>query len=188
MQQHIRQQYGSRRGLLHHVQHRLLDAFGHYHAFSEIDWTAVERLVFVCQGNICRSAYAEYYARRSGLDVASCGVNTRGGDAANERAIWVASARDIDLTSHRTSRLQEMSLKPGDLLLGMEPAHLEMAKQHLIPGVQLTLLGLWSEPLRPYIHDPYSSTDEYFDHCFDIIDSAIDAIAIKLGTATGPAA
>ena len=37
------------------------------------DPAKVRRLVFVCHGNICRSAYADVLARRAGMNVASFG-------------------------------------------------------------------------------------------------------------------
>jgi protein-tyrosine phosphatase len=43
------------------------------------DPARVRRLVFVCHGNICRSAYAHVLARRAGARVASFGLSTATG-------------------------------------------------------------------------------------------------------------
>ena len=51
--------YGRKQGLLRSLYHSLMDRTGQYTRLGIVDWGRVERLVFVCQGNICRSAYAE---------------------------------------------------------------------------------------------------------------------------------
>lgn len=66
--------------------------------------------------------------------------------------------------------------QPGDLLIGMEPKH-GRALRAIRGPCEVTLLGLWSTPPRPYIQDPNGLGDEYFATCFDCIDSAIERLA-----------
>ena len=47
-----------------------------YRKSETIDWSSVRRLVFICQGNICRSRYAYWIALRETDAVASLGLNT----------------------------------------------------------------------------------------------------------------
>src|SRR5690349_21297071 len=77
-------------------------ALGLYRRYKQVDWSRVERLVFVCSGNICRSPYAAEYARSLGIPIASFGVDTRGNDTANDVASKVAAARGVDLSNHRS--------------------------------------------------------------------------------------
>jgi protein-tyrosine phosphatase len=52
---------------------------------------------------------------------------------------------------------------------------------------QLGLLGHWSNPRRPHIHDPHSLSDLYFRTCFSIIASAAARLAADLQRANAPA-
>src|SRR4051812_36705278 len=70
----IQARYGRRAGWVRHHLARTLDRFGAFFPLRRIPWTEVERLVFVCQGNICRSAYADALARRAGLRSVSFGL------------------------------------------------------------------------------------------------------------------
>ena len=49
--------------------------FGWSAHWLQIKWEDVDRLVFVCTGNICRSAYAEYKARSLGMSATSFGID-----------------------------------------------------------------------------------------------------------------
>jgi hypothetical protein len=56
----------------------------------------------------------------------------------------------------------------------MEPRQARRISGLLPPGsCQLTLLGLWSRPPRPHIHDPHTLSEAYWERRFDVIDSAV---------------
>ena len=84
----------------------------------------VRRLVFVCHGNICRSAYAWGVARDLGLNAASFGLSTSTGKPAHEPARQAAIALGHPIEDHVTVRVQDFVPQPGDYLLGMEHRHL----------------------------------------------------------------
>ena len=172
--------YGSRRGLVLTLWHRFLYMLGAYRDYSQVDWQSIERLVFICKGNICRSVYAEVIATSSGLSSISCGVSTRDNVPANEDAVRVADSRGVSLKEHRTSRLQSIALRPTDLLIAMEPWQADYLLNHLPAGVVCTLLGLWEAPVTPHIHDPYGSSSHYFDKCFECIEKSVYEIAGKV--------
>jgi len=71
---------------------------------------------FVCSGNICRSPYAEAAARRCGLTAISCGIATEKGLPADGTAITEAAQRGLDLTSHRTTRWQDVEIRTATSL------------------------------------------------------------------------
>ena len=95
--------YGSRRGFVSTYWHRLLYLFGRYHSYGQVDWSSIERLVFICKGNICRSAYAEAVARSLGINAISCGIDTIEDAPANDCAISEAKQQGIDLNGHVTT-------------------------------------------------------------------------------------
>ena len=173
--------YGSRRGLVqaHWYQFRYLT--GGYRRYRRIDWQSVERFVFVCKGNICRSAFAEAVARSLGVDAISCGIDTRPGFAANDSAIRAATEKGIDLGGHVTTPIQSLTFGNNDLLLAMEPWHVDYLRQNI--GNNCTLLGLWGCPESPYIQDPYGLSNKYFNDCFDYIEKSVHEVASKISKA-----
>lgn len=137
----------------------------------------VRRLVFVCHGNICRSAFADVVARRAGLNVASFGLSTSAGMAAHPPAIAAAARLGHDMAGHRTTRVEEYEPLPGDLLLAMEVRHLEkMANNVRIAAVPRSLLGLWVTPKMPHLHDPYELDPAYMETCLRRIESTIPGL------------
>jgi protein-tyrosine-phosphatase len=176
----VSSQYGRKSGWLRHQYARVLDKAGAHAAMRRIDWDAVSRLVFVCQGNICRSAYAEARARKSGLSAASFGLGARDGDAADPKALEAASKRGVDLGGHRATSRDRFAPRQGDLLLAMERSHLAGLSA---PEGRVTLLGLWASPPRPHLEDPYGLSRGYFGTCFSVIDDAVGRIAGLAGSA-----
>jgi protein-tyrosine phosphatase len=138
------------------------------------DAASVTRLVFVCHGNICRSAYADVVARGIGLNVASFGLSTDSGKAAHPPVIAEAKRRGIDLTAHHTTRIEDFEPEPGDLLLAMETRHLrKLATNGVVASLPRVLLGRWSSPPFPHLHDPYELNPAYLPVCLDRIEAAV---------------
>ena len=176
----LKDNYGSRRGFVRTWWHRLRYLLGGYRAYRRVDWNSVERLVFVCMGNICRSAYAEALVTARGVETASCGLNTNPGLSANESAIQAAILRGIDLKAHRTTPIQELSLKKNDLFIAMEPWQAEQLKEIYGKEYGCTLLGLWGRPVNPHIQDPYGMSDAYFGRCFNYIEKSVHELLSKV--------
>lgn len=143
-------------------------------ASSAPDAAQVRRLVFVCQGNICRSAFADVAARQAGLNVASFGLSTTTGRGAHPPAILAAQALGHDLSAHRAIDMQDYVPQDGDLLLAMEVRQLHrLAADPRMKHIPRVLLGRWTRPMLPHLHDPYSLDDRYMATCLKRIDRAI---------------
>ena len=82
----IRARFGTTRGFIRLMLSYPQVALG-LSARRAPDAAQVRRLVFVCQGNICRSAFADVAGRRAGLNTASFGLSTTTGRAAHDAAI-----------------------------------------------------------------------------------------------------
>jgi protein-tyrosine phosphatase len=75
-------------------------------------------------------------------------------------------------------------LDDGDLLIGMEAAHMHELELRFLPGApQLTLLGLWSRPQRPHLYDPMGRSRDYFRTCYAVIDTAVDQMLSRIANA-----
>lgn len=141
------------------------------------DAAQVRRLVFVCQGNICRSAFADVAARRAGLNVASFGLSTTTGRGAHPPAILAAQTLGHDLSAHRAIDMQDYVPQEGDLLLAMEVRQLHrLAADPRLKELPRMLLGRWTRPMLPHLHDPYSLDDRYMATCLTRIDRAVPAL------------
>lgn len=176
----MKKQYGSRRGFVYTYWYRFQFFLGRYGHYKQVDWGSVERLVFICKGNICRSAYAEAVAHSLGLEAISCGLDTIENAPANADAIEAADVFGFDLHDHITKPVMYVSLKKTDLLLAMEPWQIQFLENNLNRKHQYSLLGLWAKPALPYIHDPYGSSSAYFEKCFTYIQEGVQALAGKM--------
>ena len=169
--------YGGKRSFLRTLFFSAKAWLGGYSCYRRINWSIVKRVIFVCHGNICRSPYAEIKYRMMGGCAISAGLEAKTGSQANARAQKVASARGVQLDSHRSTHINDVSLDSGDLFVAFEPGHAtvlhnRIRNQH---GIQVTLLGLWSlRSYSIYMHDPYGLPEKYFARCFSRIDLALE--------------
>lgn len=180
LDQSIKNRFGSKKGLLRagHFQARLL--LGAFRRYRHIDLSKIERLVFICSGNICRSPLAEIVAKDAGIDSVSYGLHTRGGDKADPRAIAFAESIGLSLEEHVTQNIKDYQAKPGDLLVGMEPKHNREMEQLFGLETPMTLAGLWLESPRPYIHDPHNTNPKFFESCERQVTDATRGLAKRL--------
>ena len=144
------------------------------------DPAEVRRLVFVCQGNICRSAFADVVAGKAGARTASFGLSTTTGRPAHDPAIAAAQALGHDLSTHKALDRTDYQPQPGDLLLAMEVRQLgRLAADPRLRDVPRALLGRWTWPMMPHLHDPYGLDDRYMARCLGRIDRAVARLALS---------
>jgi low molecular weight protein-tyrosine phosphatase len=159
----------------------------------------MQRILFVCTGNICRSPTAEglFRARAAALGLAgrleADSAGTTGyhvGDPPSAPAIRIAAAHDIDLRPLRARRLESADFERFDLALGMDRGHLA-AMEALAPAgarAKLALLLDYAPALgRREVPDPYYGDDEDYRRSFALIAAGIDGLLAALAQA-GPSA
>ena len=94
------------------------------------------KIMFICTGNICRSAMAHWLLERklkelsieelqnmSSIEVYSSGTNAFTGDRATEEAIEVMKEYGVDLSKHRATNIVESNIKEMDLILCATDIH-----------------------------------------------------------------
>lgn len=174
--------HGGKRAFLRAEWRRLRGLMGAYRAYGRLDPGPVRRLIFVCQGNICRSPFAAAVAAGRGLPVLSGGLAAAPGTPANDAAVSAARRLQVDLAAHRARRFADLPVTAGDLLVGFEPEHcLAMAGAvGARDDVQVVLLGLWLPRPLPHLQDPYGLPAEYFATCFGRIVAAVDGLYADL--------
>jgi len=138
------------------------------------------RIVFVCKGNICRSALAHCYLNLLGYkNVSSFGLDTHPNKPAYKELVRSSAKEGVDLTIHRTSCISTYSPRSTDLIICMEPYQSKMIKRRY-PNIKVTLLGLFLEKPIPYIHDPYGCSEPYLKKCTTTVMEAIKKMTLKL--------
>lgn len=178
--------FGTHRGLVRMLLGETEYLAGRVNQFLQPDLAATQRLVFVCLGNINRSAFAEGVAAASGLRTASIGLSTSTGNPAFHMATETASHFGIDLQAHRATDFTDYEYRPGDLLLAMEIRHAHQLASQGIPQPAIALLGHWATPHRIHIHDPHTLSSAYFRTCFSLIHSAVRELAMNCRMAGSP--
>jgi protein-tyrosine phosphatase len=159
---------------------------GRVNAFTRLTPARISRLVFVCLGNINRSAFADVVARDLGAHTASIGLSTTTGSPAFTKAIATAPIYGHDLCAHRATDFKDYTYRPGDLLLAMEIRHVKEMLRRGIPGDAIVLLGHWAKPHRIHIHDPHELSERYFLTCFAVLQSAVINLVEELRLGDSP--
>ncbi len=173
----LRRNFSTHRGLVRTLRADGLWRLGPYRKYGRVDWPRVQRIVFVCQGNICRSPFAHYQALQTGspLPVTSFGLATTTGVPANDVALEVAGQAGVDLGAHRATDMGDFVIEDGDLLVVMEDRHIRWLEPHTGDrDVQVVLLGLWCRPRFALLYDPFEQSRDYFYTCFSRVQRAVD--------------
>jgi protein-tyrosine phosphatase len=141
------------------------------HALAEGD------LLFVCHGNINRSAFAAELARRRwpARNVREAGTRARAGRPSSPLAISAAERWQIDLRSHRSEPLDGTLLRGAPALFVFDARNLvELALRHPLALRRAHLLGwLCSAPGGPEIADPHGGPPSAYEAAFGQIAAAL---------------
>jgi protein-tyrosine phosphatase len=149
---------------------------------------SVQSILFVCQGNICRSPLAEAYfqslVEKEGrhMTVRSAGLETTPGKPAHVNARVIAQEQGLSLDAHATTQVHKDLLDQSDLIIVMEI--IQKDRMHrLYPKTKgkVVLLGRFDSVGSLEIADPYCGTSEDFHSCFQQVSRCCDVLAARLG-------
>jgi protein-tyrosine-phosphatase/predicted ATP-grasp superfamily ATP-dependent carboligase len=140
-------------------------------------------LLFICYGNINRSALADVllgsYAEDSGLNVISAGFHKETGRPADPVMVDVARQHHMNLASSRSIEITPEIIQQSDIIFAMEKVHVD-ALMALDPSCadRTWLLGAHGGKAKygAEIGDPYGRSKDTYEFCYRRIAEAVDNI------------
>ncbi len=151
------------------------------------------KVLFVCDGNICRSPLAAEYLRDravrhrlSNIVVDSAGLLGIEGAPAAPFSIKVGEGAGLDLKGHRSRGVTPADVKSADLLLAMTNTHLETLARRFPQGAPKRLLlrafehGATPRADAPELDDPVKGPIEGYREAFAIMRSCVDHLISHL--------
>ena len=150
-------------------------------------------IMFVCTGNICRSAMAHWLLlaklkklNREDIKVYSCGIYAENGDTPTKEAVNIMKQYNIDLTQHRAVNIRNSNIREMDLILCATNGH------------KMSVLGLYPElegkvyTIKEYVgynreyhkkidlDDPWGYGEDVYRFCASEIDECLDLLLKKI--------
>lgn len=145
--------------------------------------------MFICTGNICRSAMAHgilaKLAKEKNKDILvySCGTSAYPGDGATFSAIRAVDEYDVDIQNHQATNISESKIEDMDLILCATKNHKRYVLD-MYPNLE-TKVYTMKEYINPDsddidIRDPWGYDMETYRHCtreiYECIEKMIDKI------------
>jgi len=149
-----------------------------------------KKIIFVCTGNICRSAMAHGYMQKRLKDVnleedyiiESAGTNAYTGDRATDFAIKAMQKYNTDITKHRATYIEESDVKEADLVLCMTFAHKSrvLNRYPKLKEKVFTLKEYMGEKEYLDIDDPWGFSMDVYTSCAKEIVYYVDKLIEKI--------
>ena len=143
------------------------------------------RILFLCTGNICRSAMAElllrHWAKTRGLplETASCGTAAESWYEVPDAAKRLLAAEGVPPFEHKPRLATRAVLREADLILAMTQQHLEHLNERFPEFTARTRLfreqaGFGEQD----VDDPMGRPDEVFAACLAVIKQSLEALLL----------
>jgi protein-tyrosine-phosphatase/predicted ATP-grasp superfamily ATP-dependent carboligase len=142
-------------------------------------------VLFLCQGNICRSPFAAAALRRalppdSPISVASAGLLPRAPRPVTEAGRQAAAAHGIDLTDHLSHAATDADIAAADLVVIFDETNrAALRRRHPKPGCPVIRLASFTDDASD-IADPFGAPDALYHATYDRIAAAVTRLAVAL--------
>lgn len=150
----------------------------------------MRKIMFVCTGNICRSAMAEKLLIKKVKDrkiddkfvICSAGIYAYSDDKSTYEAVKIMNDEyEIDLSDHKATAIRDSRIEDMDLVLCMTKAH-RATLSSIYPNLENRIflireyVGLSGE-----VADPYGGTLKIYSECAKELDNCLDLLLEKEG-------
>ena len=150
------------------------------------------RILFLCEGNLCRSPFAEHYWRRHfGLGTtmppvaSSAGLHPVAGRSTPAWLARLAAAHGVDLTGHRSGVLDATQVASADAIFVMDRrTYFGLASRFPRAREKTYFLGWFAADAGvAEIADPYDQSDARAAQCLLHLARSLDGLAGRLDLA-----
>lgn len=149
---------------------------------SDFEHGKRRHVIFVCKGNICRSAFAEHYLRQQVVDgsivIESCGIDVDQGMFSPPEAISAAKEFDVNLEQHHSKGIGFCNMQCADFIFSMElQQHLQLISMFPEKKQQIRLMSDFApfpDRLFSNIDDPFGAGLDEFRLCFRRLQRTIN--------------
>ncbi|MBR3163135.1 MAG: low molecular weight protein arginine phosphatase [Clostridia bacterium] len=149
-------------------------------------------IMFVCTGNICRSAMAQWLLvkkleeqNRTDIKVHSCGIYAQPGDGPTTEAIDTMKKYGVDLKLHRATNINSVNMRKMDLVLCATNSH-KIAVLSAYPDLEGKVFTLkeyvgYNKEFHKKIdlEDPWGYGEDVYKFCASEINECLDLLLKK---------
>jgi len=143
----------------------------------------MQKVLFVCTGNTCRSAMAEGMFKslvKDEFEVSSAGIYAFEGEPASDEAIEAVKEYRVNIENHRASTLSKDMVKSADVIFCMTSKHKQKIIEQYAEAREKTLTILEAANMDGDIIDPYGMPLEEYKNCAKDIYLALKKICIRM--------
>ena len=148
------------------------------------------KIMFICTGNICRSAMAHKLLEKKikdnkipNVEVYSCGIYAVDGDKATFNAEEAMQEYDVDMNTHTATNIKKSPIEEMDLILCATTAH-KNAVQQMYPKIKDKIYTMkeyaQTDSKDLDIRDPWGYDIETYRFCASEIDACLEKIIEKI--------
>lgn len=149
------------------------------------------KIMFICTGNICRSAMADGLLKKrlkdldkKDMEVYSCGVFAEDGDEPTYNAIEAMKYYDVNLKTHKATNIQNSNIEEMDLILCMTQSH-KNSVLNMYPKLKDKIFTLkeyvkYKESAQDIdVQDPWGYDMQTYKKCAEEISICIELLLQK---------
>ena len=151
----------------------------------------MKKVMFVCTGNICRSAMAHRMLEKKieeeklDLKAYSCGIYAENGDTSTYNAIEVMEEYGVNLKKHRAINIKDSNIEEMDIILCMTISH-KISILQMYPKLKekvFTLkeyVGMDNNGKDKDISDPWMCSLSVYRNCASQIEECLNKLTEKI--------